>query len=125
MSAWTPQELDTINSTDELGLSSRRGDGTLRPPVVIWVVRLGDDVYVRSAFGAQNPWFARARRSGAGRISVGGLERDVTFEAPPGVEVHADLDAAYHAKYDRYGRWVTPVVGETAALATLRLVPLD
>ncbi|WUS94366.1 DUF2255 family protein [Kribbella sp. NBC_00709] len=58
-----------------------------------------------------------------GRIRASGVERDVRFEVPDG-DVHAAIDAAYHAKYDRYGaRIVGAVVGTKAASATLRVVP--
>ena len=104
-------------------LASARPNGTLRPSVTMWVVRAGDELYVRSAYGPANPWFRRAKASGAGRIRAGGLERDVTFaDAAPGV--HAAIDAAYHAKYDRYGpRIVGSVVGPAAEAVTLKLVP--
>jgi len=123
MTAWTDDELERIGGATELRIASRRPDGSLRPFIPIWVVRSGDDVYVRSAYGWDNPWFQRALRSGEGRIRAGGMERDVTFEQP-GPEVAEDLHAAYHAKYDRYGpRMVGTVVSPEAARATLRLVP--
>ncbi len=91
--------------------------------MTIWVVRARQDLYVRSAYGADNPWFVRARASGAGRIRAGNLERDVTFELPDD-NVHAELDAAYHAKYGRYGpAIVRTVTGPHAAGTTIRLVP--
>jgi hypothetical protein len=123
MTTWTSDELARIEATDELELASLRPNGTLRPYVTIWVVRAGDDLYVRSAYGPNNPWFRRAKASGAGRIRAGGLERDVTFAEPvPGV--HAAIDAAYHSKYDRYGpRIVGTVVGPDAETVTIRLVP--
>lgn len=95
----------------------------MRPSVTIWVVRAGDDLYVRSAYGPNNGWFRRARTSGSGRIRAGGLERDVTFaEAAP--DAHPHIDAANHAKYDRYGpAIVNTVVGKQAAETTLRLTP--
>jgi hypothetical protein len=124
MTAWTTEDLTTIHGTDELQISSRRPDGTLRPYVTIWVVRAGDDVYVRSALGPENGWFRRAKASGAGHIRVGGLERDVTFADAP-AQVHDDLDRAYHTKYDQYGAAVVnPVVGDVAAQATLRVLPV-
>ena len=46
MSAWTEEELGRIDAEDELRISTRRRDGTLRAPVTIWVVRLGDDVFI-------------------------------------------------------------------------------
>src|SRR5215212_11377218 len=111
MSAWTDDDLTRIGGSEDLQITSRRSDGTMRRYVTMWVVRAGDDLYVRSAYGSTNPWFRRAKASGTGRIRAGGLERDVTFaEAAPGV--HAAINAAYHAKYDRYGsRIVGSVVG--------------
>ena len=47
MNAWSDQELTTIGRAEELRVSSLRPDGTLRPYVTIWVVREGDDLYVR------------------------------------------------------------------------------
>jgi hypothetical protein len=100
-----------------------RGDGSLRPYVTMWVVRAGDELYVRSAHGPANPWYRRARASGAGRIRAGGVERDVTF-AEAAADSHPAIDAAYHAKYDRYGpNIVGSVVGPHAAAVTVRLVP--
>jgi hypothetical protein len=123
MTTWTADDLDRIGGAEELELASRRADGTLRPAVTMWVVRSGDDLYVRSAYGPENPWYVRAKASGAGRIRAGGAERDVTFaEAPAGA--HAGIDAAYHGKYDRYGpRIVGSVTGPTAESVTIRLVP--
>jgi hypothetical protein len=123
MSEWTGDELGRIGAAEELGLASLRRDGTLRPHVTMWVVRAGDDLYVRSAYGPDNPWFRRAKASGVGRIRAGGLERDVTFAEPdPGT--HAAIDAAYHSKYDRYGpRIVGSVVGPDAETVTIKLVP--
>ena len=123
MSGWTADELAKIGEADELHISSRRPDGSLRPFVTIWGARLGDDLYVRSAHGHDNPWFQRALASGEGRVRAGGVERDIAFEVP-GSDVDTDLSAAYHAKYDRYGPSIVgTVVSPEAARSTLRLVP--
>jgi hypothetical protein len=125
MSTWTEDELRAVGDADELEIASPRPDGTLRPYVIIWVVRVGDELYVRSAFGPDSGWYRRARSSGVGRIRAGGVEKDVVFaDAPDGV--HAAIDAAYHAKYDHYGaKDVDPVVGDQVAPLTIRLVPRD
>lgn len=124
MTTWTTEELDRIGGAEELQIASRRSDGSLRPFVTIWVVRVGDDVFVRSAYGPGNPWFRRAQASGTGRIRAGGVERDVEFAEPP-AEVHGAVDAAYHAKYDRYGpKIVGTVVGPQVMATTLRLDPV-
>ena len=123
MATWTADELAKIGKADELQITSRRRDGSLRPYVTIWVVRSGDDVYVRLAYGHENGWFQRALSSGEGRIRAGGVERVVTFEEP-GAAVDADLHAAYQAKYDRYGPSIIgTVVSPEAARSTVRLVP--
>jgi hypothetical protein len=125
MTTWTTTELDRVGSADELQVSSQRDDGSLRPFVTIWVVRVGDELYVRSAYGPENGWFRRALASGRGRVRAGGVEKDVTFEQAGG-DVAAAVDAAYHTKYDRYGaRIVNTVVGPDAAGVTVRLVPRD
>jgi hypothetical protein len=123
MTTWTDEEQSRIGEARELQLASVRSDGTMRPYVTMWVVRSGDDLYVRSAYGPDNPWFRRAKASGAGRIRAGGVERDVSF-AEPAPDVHAGIDAAYHAKYDRYGPDIVgTVVGPKAEGVTIRLVP--
>jgi hypothetical protein len=99
--AWTEQELRRVGEATELQVTSRRPDGSLRPYITIWTVRAGDDLYVRSAYGTENPWFRRASASGSGRIRAGGIERDVTFTqaSEPDPSTMAAVDAAYHAKY--------------------------
>ncbi|KQY47600.1 DUF2255 family protein [Cellulomonas sp. Root137] len=123
MSGWTADELSTIARVDELEVASRRPDGSLRPFVTIWFTVSGDDLYIRSAHGPQNGWFRRATESGTGRVRIRSVEKDVVFE--DGADApHAALDAALHAKYDRYGPGpVGAIVGPDAAEVTLRVVP--
>jgi hypothetical protein len=123
MSIWNDGELDRIGRATELQVASRRPDGTLRPFVTIWVVRAGNDVFVRSANGCGNPWFQRALHAGQGHIRVGGVERDVQFEVP-GPEIADTVSAAYHAKYDRYGASTVGAVASPEAIrSTLRVMP--
>jgi hypothetical protein len=59
--------------------------------------------------------------SGAGRVRAAGVEADVTFGTAPD-DVQTAIDAAYHAKYDRYGpRIVGSVVGPQAHRVSIRL----
>lgn len=123
MSEWDPQELHRINAATELQVTSERPDGSLRPYTTIWHSALGDALYIRSARGPQNGWFRRAVRSGKGRISAGGVEKDVTFElADP--SVRSDLDAALHKKYDRFGpEPIAAITGDDVLETTLRVMP--
>ena len=123
MTDWTADQLRRIGTAEELQIASTRPDGSMRPYVTIWVVREGDDIFVRSAAGATNPWFRRAQASGTGRIRAGGLEADVSF-ATADASVKPAIDAAYHLKYDRYGpNIVGTVVGADAAQTTIKLLP--
>jgi hypothetical protein len=59
--------------------------------VPIWVVRVGDDLYVRSYRGPSDSWYRRARRNGSGRLSVGGVDQAVRFiAADPTVRMQVD-----------------------------------
>jgi hypothetical protein len=122
--SWTTDELDAIGAAEELDLQSLRSDGTLRNPVTMWVVRDGDDVYVRSVNGRGSSWFRGVQDRHEARIRAGGVEKDVKLievdEASDGV------DAAYQAKYGRrYPSIVPSIVAPEARAATLKLVPLE
>jgi hypothetical protein len=123
MTTWSQDELDRLGGAEEVQITSRRDDGSLRPYVTIWIARVGSNLYIRSAHGPTNRWYRRACASGAERIRGAGLEREVTFGQPE-PDVHDALDAAYHAKYDRHGPAIVgTVVGDQAAAVTLRLLP--
>lgn len=120
---WTADQLERIGRAEELQLASRRPDGTLRTYTTMWVVRVGDDLYVRSAGGPDRPWYRHATAAGAARLRAGGVETDAAFERGGG-DFEEAIDAAYHHKYDLYGRrTVGSVVGETAHQVTVRLIP--
>jgi hypothetical protein len=123
MSAWTSDELEKIAAADELQLASARPDGNLRKPVTIWVVRLGDDVYVRSVNGRTSHWFRGTEDRHEGHIRAGGVDKDVLFvEADD--EVNDEVETAYRTKYQRYGAsYVDPLLTPDARAATLELVP--
>ena len=123
MTAWTSDGLTTIGAADELELSSLRRDGTMRNPVTVWVVRRGDDLYVRSFKGRTAAWFRGTQDRHEGRIRADGVERDVAF-ADADHDIDDQLDAAYRTKYRRYGaRFVSLMVSPEARAATLKLVP--
>jgi hypothetical protein len=123
MTAWSHDELNKIDRADELRLTSLRRDGTQRNPVTIWVVRVGEDLYVRSVRGRTSAWFRGVQDRHEGQIQVGGVSRDVTFEEAD-AGLNDQLDAAYRAKYRRYAtNIVNSVLTPQARAATLRLVP--
>lgn len=123
MTAWTSAELNRIGAAAELQIASLRRDGTRRRPVTIWVVRLGDDLYVRCANGRDGAWFRRARARHEGHIWAGGVEKEVTFVEETDPDINDKVDAAYLTKYPRYPQYVAPMVTPTARAATIKLVP--
>jgi hypothetical protein len=123
MNLWTSNELNKIGTAEELEIASLRRDGTLRKPVIIWVVRLGDDLYVRSVNGRTSAWFRGVQARHEGRIWAGGVEKDVMFVEEPGSEINDQLDAVYRAKYRRYPSSVDNINSPTARTAAIKLVP--
>ncbi len=123
MTAWTSDELSKIGAAEELQIASLRRDGTLRNPVTIWVVRHGDDLYVRSVNGRTAAWFRGAQVRHEGRIWAGGVDKDVTF-ADADHDIDDQIDAAYRTKYRRYAASIiSHIVSPEARSATLKLVP--
>ncbi len=119
---WTADELDRIGTAEELEIAPRRADGSLRTSLPIWVVRAGDDLYIRSWRGTNGAWFRAAQASRAARIRAGGVDKEVALlDADDGV--NDAVDAAFRAKYGRYASHVEPMVGPEARATTLQLVP--
>jgi hypothetical protein len=120
---WTHDELTRIGAAEELEIASLRPDGTLRKPVTIWVVRHGDDLYVRSVNGRTAAWFRGTQVRHQGHIRAGGVDKDVVFvDADHGID--DELDAIYRTKYRRYARSIIDhVISPQARSATIKLVP--
>jgi hypothetical protein len=119
---WNTDDLSRIEAAQELEIAPQRRDGSLRKAVPIWVVRAGDDLYVRAAYGSGSGWHRVARASHAARVRAGGVEKDVTIEDADAA-VYDQVDAAYRSKYGRYPRIVDGITDDQARSSTLRLVP--
>jgi hypothetical protein len=120
--SWTPEQLAGIDAARELEIAVRRADGALRPWTPIWVVRVRDDVYVRTWYRRDTGWFGLALSTRRASVRVPGVEADVRIEdvgvGPSGLR--ADVDAAYRDKYG--GGSTGDLVGDEAAATTLRLL---
>jgi hypothetical protein len=123
MTDWPSDELEKIAAADELQLASARPDGRLRKPVTIWVVRLGDELYVRSVNGRTSHWFRGTEDRHEGHIRAGGVDKDVRF-VEAGDDANDEIDGAYRSKYRHYdASLVDPLFTPGAKAATLELVP--
>jgi hypothetical protein len=124
MPGWTSNELGKIGNAEELDLSSMRRDGTLRDPVTMWVVRDGDDLYVRSMHGRSGGWFRGTQTRHEGHLRAGGVDKDVAFVVDTDPALNDRIDAVYRSKYRRYGtNIVGGVVNPASRASTIKLVP--
>src|SRR4051812_33184097 len=123
MSAWTDEELRRFGAAQELDIAPVRRYGELRSATPIWVVRAGDDLYVRAAYGANKGWHGVARTSRRARISAAGVSKDVTVEDADQAVID-QVDAAYREKYGgRYAGIVDSINDAEHRSTTLRLAP--
>ncbi len=124
MTVWTSDELNKIGSAEELQIASLRRDGTLSKWVTIWVVRVADDLYVRSVNGRGSAWFRGVLRRHEGRIQAGGIDKEVTYVEEADPAIHQQIDAAYRSKYRHHeAQYVDPMVVPLAISATIKLLP--
>jgi hypothetical protein len=123
MTGWNSDELAKIGAAEEVQIAPLGRDGTPRKPVTVWVVRHGDDLYVRSVRGRSGHWFRGTQERHEGRIQAGRVQQDITFVD---ADHHFDdeIDAAYRAKYRLYaGSVLNSVLTPQARSTTLKLVP--
>ncbi|MEI7846696.1 MAG: DUF2255 family protein [Chloroflexota bacterium] len=123
MIPWTSEELNKIGNAEEIQISSLRSDGTLRKPVIIWLVRVAENLYIRSANGRTGTWFRGIQTKYEGQIQAGAVEKNVSFVEELDPQVNDLIDAAYLAKYHRYPQYVSPMLTPSVRAATLKLIP--
>lgn len=122
MTAWSKDELRKIVEADDLHISPFREDGrTYGTPTWIWSVVVNDALYVRGYNGQKSTWYQAAVRQKAGRISVAGMTKEVTFEPVDGA-INDHVDAAYRAKY-KGSPYLSPMIGTRARAATVKITP--
>ncbi|MBP9502931.1 MAG: DUF2255 family protein [Candidatus Promineofilum sp.] len=118
---WTADELEQIQSTGEVHVSSRRDDGSYTRGQTIWAVVVGASVFVRSTDGPDKPWFRAARAHGASRFRYSGGEVAVAFHDAPDIDENV-IEQAYRAKY--HGSRQRSIDRAGSSRATLELVPV-
>jgi hypothetical protein len=124
MTPWKDEELADFAGADELRIAPLRRDGTLQRPRIIWVVRHGNDIYVRSVSGPAGAWFHGIQATHAGHVSSGDVDADVAL----GDADHAlddEIDEAYRRKYGRSSTAVDRITSPEARSTTIRLVPSE
>jgi hypothetical protein len=124
MSEWAKDELDRIAKSDDLHISPFREDGkTFGTPTWIWSVVVDGALYVRPYNGRSSRWYQAAMRQRAGRITVAGLTKEVTFE-PVDDGLGHRIDDAYRAKY-KGSPYLSPMIDTRLHATTVRVVPRE
>jgi hypothetical protein len=119
--AWRGDQLTQISGSEELRITTTRPDGTQRRWTPIWVVRVDDGLYIRSAAGGTSAWYRHATQHNRARIKAGGIEADVTLQPIADAAINTQVSAAYRAKYGNQGSWLAMFLKPPATEATLRL----
>jgi hypothetical protein len=128
MTRWTSTELEAIDGTGEVEVATRRQDGTLRGTRIVWIVRHGDAMYVRSVNGVDAAWYRGVQTRHEGALTAGRVQRDVAF-VEAGEHTGDDsglddtLDAAYRDKYGHASSAVAHITADAARATTLRVDP--
>lgn len=121
VTTWSSTDARAIAGAEEIGIATRRPDGTLRRPRIIWVVGDGDRLFVRSTNGRAADWFRGALSSMSGQLLAGGAF-DVVFTEAADADLPV-VDAAYRAKYGRYAGIVDHLIEPGPRAATLQVHP--
>src|SRR5262245_45864568 len=113
--------LGHLGNVEEITIGFQRPDGSTGSTPV-WVVQVGEDIYVRSMNGQSGGWYRRLRALPVGEVRDNGHVHPV--HAQP-VADPATVDAVTRAYESKYGEspYVQPLLGRDAAEATLRLDP--
>ncbi len=124
MATWSKEELRKIAEVDDLHISPFREDGvTYGTPTWIWSVAVDHALYVRAYSGQRSRWYQAAMRQKAGRITVAGMRKEVTFESVDG-PINDLIDDAYRARYHG-SPYLSSMLGARARSATVKVMPRD
>jgi hypothetical protein len=123
VAAWTDDELNRFGRAEEIDISPRRPDGSLRAAVPVWVVRHGDRLFIRSAVKGRNArWYRTVEQTHEGSVAARRTARDVRFTAADRALDEA-LDGEYRRKYGRYGSIVDSCLTPEARATTVEITP--
>ncbi|MER7468295.1 DUF2255 family protein [Streptomyces sp. NPDC097981] len=113
--------MNAYTDCAEIVLWVRHADGRWSARTV-WLVVLGGQAYVRSAFGRRSAWYRRVLRDADTEVEVAGVRMSVTLRPVDGLGLVQRVSGAYRAKYG--SSWPGPVEsmnGPEAAATTMRL----
>jgi hypothetical protein len=118
---WKPETLSEIADQEEIRISSERTGGGYNRWTPVWVVRVADDLYVRSGFGKNGFWYRHAIGSQA-YINAEGVQYKVSLILHTDPVSIAAVDEAYRQKYSADPS-LPLLLSDQARSTTSRLIP--
>jgi hypothetical protein len=118
---WKPTTLSEIADQEEIRIGSERTGGGYNRWTPIWVVRVGDDLYVRSGFGTNGFWYRHATESQA-YVNAAGTLYKVSLILQTDPVTIAAVDKAYRQKYSADSS-LPLLLSDRARSTTSRLIP--
>lgn len=97
---WDRRALDRLGAARGVWVRTTRADGSLGRGLPVWVVRVGDGLYLRSYKGVDGAWYSSVLARPNGRVE---LERPAPRDAPdpaPGTTTSAGWDVVFHPETD-------------------------
>ena len=123
---WPQEDLDVFGGAGEVKVSSVRRDGSLSRQRTVWIVRVGDELYLRSVNGSEAAWYRSTRSVHQGSLEAHGIARDVTWVDVDSTE-NPDIDRAVDVEYARKYRGSTSAIkrinSPAARSTTMRVDP--
>jgi hypothetical protein len=126
VSTWVPEDLELFGGAGEVEVTSVRRDGSLSRARTVWIVRVGDQLYLRSVNGPDAAWYRFTRTLHQGRIQARGVARDVTWidvNATEQPDVAPAVDAEYARKYQGSTAAIVRINSPLARTTTMRVEP--
>ena len=123
---WTHDDLDLLGGAGQVEVSSVRRDGSLSRARTVWIVRVGDQLYLRSVNGPDAAWYRSTRSRHQGRLVARGVVRDVTWidvDATEDPDVDPAVDAEYARKYRGSTSAIAHITSPGARTTTMRVDP--
>ncbi len=123
---WSSEDLSLFGGAGEVEVSSVRLDGSFSRERIVWIVRVGDELYLRSVNGPEAAWYRSTRSRHQGRLEARGTVRDVTWvdvDATEQPEIDPAVDAEYTRKYRGSTSAIARINSPSARSTTVRVDP--
>jgi hypothetical protein len=122
---FAPDALEVLERMDEVRIEPSR-EGQAVKPVIIWVVVVDGQVYVRSARGAAGHWYQALLRRPQGTLHAGRVRIPFRAQHVSEPDTVAHVNEAYQRKYGH--KWpaeTESMLVEDVVPTTLRLEPIE